>query len=215
MTGGTEPHDHEAATVTEGPRNRQCATRPLPVPPAHATLRPPRAAHHGQGPWPMDIAIVGGGIGGLTLALALHQRGIPCRVYESAPEVRELGVGITLLPHAMRELTALGLGEALAGPGHREPRELLLQPLRPAHLRGAARPGRRLPGPRGRHPSRPRAPHAVAGRDGAAGRLARPHRSPVRRPRPERPRVTLHFRSAATGARAPPSPPTSPSPATG
>jgi 2-polyprenyl-6-methoxyphenol hydroxylase-like FAD-dependent oxidoreductase len=65
----------------------------------------------------MDIAIVGGGIGGLTLALALHQHGIPCRVYESAPEVRELGVGITLLPHAMRELTALGLGEALASQG--------------------------------------------------------------------------------------------------
>jgi len=65
----------------------------------------------------MDIAIVGGGIGGLALALALHQRGIPCRVYESTPEVKELGVGITLLPHAMRELTALGLGEALAAQG--------------------------------------------------------------------------------------------------
>ena len=65
----------------------------------------------------MDIAIVGGGIGGLTLALALHQRGLACRVYESAPEVRELGVGITLLPHAMRELTALGLGESLASQG--------------------------------------------------------------------------------------------------
>ena len=65
----------------------------------------------------MDIAIVGGGIGGLTLALALHQRGVPCRVYESAPEVKELGVGITLLPHAMREMTALGLGEALTRQG--------------------------------------------------------------------------------------------------
>jgi 2-polyprenyl-6-methoxyphenol hydroxylase-like FAD-dependent oxidoreductase len=65
----------------------------------------------------MDIAIVGGGIGGLTLALALHQRGLAGRVYESAPEVRELGVGITLLPHAMRELTALGLGESLARQG--------------------------------------------------------------------------------------------------
>ncbi|PYM58277.1 MAG: flavin-dependent oxidoreductase, partial [Candidatus Rokuibacteriota bacterium] len=65
----------------------------------------------------MDIAIVGGGIGGLTLALALHQRGIPCRVYESAPEVKELGVGITLLPHAMREMAALGLGEALTRQG--------------------------------------------------------------------------------------------------
>jgi 5-methylphenazine-1-carboxylate 1-monooxygenase len=56
-----------------------------------------------------DIAIVGGGICGLTLALALHARGIACRVYERAPEVKELGVGITLLPHAVRELAALGL----------------------------------------------------------------------------------------------------------
>jgi 2-polyprenyl-6-methoxyphenol hydroxylase-like FAD-dependent oxidoreductase len=56
-----------------------------------------------------EIAIVGGGICGLTLALALHARGIACRVYERAPEVQELGVGITLLPHAMRELAALGL----------------------------------------------------------------------------------------------------------
>jgi 2-polyprenyl-6-methoxyphenol hydroxylase-like FAD-dependent oxidoreductase len=65
----------------------------------------------------MDLAIVGGGIGGLTLALALHQRGVSCRVYESAPEVRELGVGITLLPHAMREMAMLGLGEALTRQG--------------------------------------------------------------------------------------------------
>jgi 2-polyprenyl-6-methoxyphenol hydroxylase-like FAD-dependent oxidoreductase len=65
----------------------------------------------------MDIAIVGGGIGGLTLALALHQRGLACRVYESAAEVKELGVGITLLPHAMREMTALGLGDVLTQQG--------------------------------------------------------------------------------------------------
>jgi len=57
----------------------------------------------------MKISIVGGGIGGLSLALALHQRGLACEVYETVPEVRELGVGITLLPHAMRELAALGL----------------------------------------------------------------------------------------------------------
>ena len=61
--------------------------------------------------------LVGGGIGGLALALALHQRGLSCRVYEAAPEVKELGVGITLLPHAMRELTALGVGETLARQG--------------------------------------------------------------------------------------------------
>lgn len=61
----------------------------------------------------MKIAIVGGGIGGLGLALALHARGLGCDVYESVPEVREIGVGITLLPHAMRELAALGLQPAL------------------------------------------------------------------------------------------------------
>jgi 2-polyprenyl-6-methoxyphenol hydroxylase-like FAD-dependent oxidoreductase len=65
----------------------------------------------------LQIAIVGGGIGGLTLALALQQRGIGCCVYEGAPVVKELGVGITLLPHAMRELSALGVGETLAGQG--------------------------------------------------------------------------------------------------
>lgn len=61
----------------------------------------------------LDVAIVGGGIAGLSLALNLHQRGIRCRVYEVAPEIKELGVGITLLPHATRELTALGLQDAI------------------------------------------------------------------------------------------------------
>ena len=61
----------------------------------------------------MEIAVVGGGIAGLAFALALHQRGLACRVYESAPQMKELGVGITLLPHGMRELTALGLQERL------------------------------------------------------------------------------------------------------
>jgi 2-polyprenyl-6-methoxyphenol hydroxylase-like FAD-dependent oxidoreductase len=65
----------------------------------------------------MKIAIVGGGIGGLGLALALHARGLPCDVYEAVPEVREIGVGITLLPHAMRELAALGLQPALEAAG--------------------------------------------------------------------------------------------------
>ena len=55
------------------------------------------------------IAVIGGGIAGLGLALGLKRKGINCDVYEAVPEVRELGVGITLLPHAMRELAALGL----------------------------------------------------------------------------------------------------------
>jgi 5-methylphenazine-1-carboxylate 1-monooxygenase len=65
----------------------------------------------------MSIAIVGGGICGLTLALNLHARGLSCRVYEAAPELKELGVGITLLPHGMREFTALGLGDELLAAG--------------------------------------------------------------------------------------------------
>lgn len=63
------------------------------------------------------IAVVGGGIAGLGLALSLHQRGITCDVYEAVAEVKELGVGITLLPHAMRELAALGVQDALEAAG--------------------------------------------------------------------------------------------------
>lgn len=65
----------------------------------------------------MNIAVVGGGIGGLALALSLHARGLRCDVFENAAEVREIGVGITLLPHAMRELAALGLQPALEAQG--------------------------------------------------------------------------------------------------
>src|SRR5665647_2961763 len=61
-----------------------------------------------------DIIIVGAGIGGLTLGLALHAAGIPCRIFESAAEIRPIGVGINLLPHATKELATLGLEQALA-----------------------------------------------------------------------------------------------------
>jgi 2-polyprenyl-6-methoxyphenol hydroxylase-like FAD-dependent oxidoreductase len=60
------------------------------------------------------IVIVGGGIGGLTLALSLHRAGVPCRVYEATPEIKGIGVGINLLPHAMRALDGLGLLDSLA-----------------------------------------------------------------------------------------------------
>jgi 2-polyprenyl-6-methoxyphenol hydroxylase-like FAD-dependent oxidoreductase len=61
----------------------------------------------------MKIVVVGGGIAGLAFALQLHKLGMTCEVHESVPEVREIGVGITLLPHAMRELAALGLLDEL------------------------------------------------------------------------------------------------------
>ena len=61
-----------------------------------------------------DILIVGAGIGGLTLGLALHAAKIPCRIFESAAEIRPIGVGINLLPHATKELAALGLEAELA-----------------------------------------------------------------------------------------------------
>jgi 2-polyprenyl-6-methoxyphenol hydroxylase-like FAD-dependent oxidoreductase len=65
----------------------------------------------------VPVAIVGGGIGGLALALHLHRLGQVCEVFEAVPQVREIGVGITLLPHAMRELAALGLAEAVETAG--------------------------------------------------------------------------------------------------
>ena len=44
-----------------------------------------------------EVIIVGAGVGGLTLGLALHQAKIPCRIFESVPEIRAIGVGINLL----------------------------------------------------------------------------------------------------------------------
>jgi 2-polyprenyl-6-methoxyphenol hydroxylase-like FAD-dependent oxidoreductase len=63
----------------------------------------------------MDAIVIGGGIGGLTLALALHANGgvRRIRVFEAAAELRALGIGIHIGPHAMKELSALGLEEAL------------------------------------------------------------------------------------------------------
>ena len=64
-----------------------------------------------------DVVIIGAGIGGLTLALQLKRAGIPCRVLEAALEIKPIGVGINLLPHAMRDLAALGLEAPLAARG--------------------------------------------------------------------------------------------------
>ena len=56
------------------------------------------------------VVIAGGGIGGLALALTLHQIGVDCVVLESSREMRPLGVGVNLQPNAVRELYDLGIG---------------------------------------------------------------------------------------------------------
>ncbi|MFA7504994.1 MAG: flavin-dependent oxidoreductase [Burkholderiaceae bacterium] len=65
----------------------------------------------------MKIIIAGAGIGGLTAALSLHEAGIDVEVYEGAARMAPLGVGINCLPHAVRELTELGLADALMEAG--------------------------------------------------------------------------------------------------
>lgn len=65
----------------------------------------------------MTVLIIGAGIGGLTTALSLHQIGVDCRIYESVETIEPLGVGINILPHAVRELTEIGLQDKLAATG--------------------------------------------------------------------------------------------------
>lgn len=60
------------------------------------------------------VAVVGGGIGGLVLALALRERGISCQVYEQAEELREIGAAVALSANGTRELRRLGLADQLA-----------------------------------------------------------------------------------------------------
>jgi 2-polyprenyl-6-methoxyphenol hydroxylase-like FAD-dependent oxidoreductase len=62
----------------------------------------------------MKITIAGAGIGGLALALMLHKRGIDVEVWEAVQDLKPLGVGINLLPHAVKELGELGLEDTLA-----------------------------------------------------------------------------------------------------
>ncbi len=65
----------------------------------------------------MRVIVAGAGIGGLAAALSLHAAGIDAIVIDSAASLRPLGVGINLMPHAVRELTELGLGGELEATG--------------------------------------------------------------------------------------------------
>jgi 2-polyprenyl-6-methoxyphenol hydroxylase-like FAD-dependent oxidoreductase len=67
----------------------------------------------------MEVAVIGGGIGGLTTALALTRQGIGCTVYERAPELQEIGAGLGIWPAPLRVFDKLGIGDAvreLSGP---------------------------------------------------------------------------------------------------
>lgn len=65
----------------------------------------------------MDIAVVGGGIGGLSTAIALQQRGLSVQVFEAAPAIGAVGKGIWLPTNAMLVLERLGLADAVATKG--------------------------------------------------------------------------------------------------
>ena len=68
---------------------------------------------------PRAVVVAGGGISGLALALTCQQIGQPFRVYESAPQIKPLGVGINLQPSAVRELFDLGLEDRIDAIGVR------------------------------------------------------------------------------------------------
>ncbi|WP_216893060.1 FAD-dependent monooxygenase [Nocardia alni] len=61
----------------------------------------------------MNVAIIGAGIGGLTAAIALHQRGVDVAVYEKARELRELGAGVVIGANGARVYERLGLLDSL------------------------------------------------------------------------------------------------------
>src|SRR5919109_5650051 len=69
----------------------------------------------------LPILIAGGGIGGLAAAYALAHKGFPVRVFEQAPEFKEIGAGIQLGPNIFRALERIGLKDAVLADAHRPP----------------------------------------------------------------------------------------------
>ena len=127
----------------------------------------------------MKVIIAGAGVGGLVTALMLHARGIDCEVFEQADAIRELGVGINTLPHAIKELAELGLLERLDAVAIRTYELFYTEPARPGDLARAARPRRRLRHPAILDPSRAAAGRDLSGGAGAARRIAHPSQLPA------------------------------------
>jgi salicylate hydroxylase len=86
----------------------------------------------------LRVAIIGGGIGGLSLGLALRERGLRADVFEQAPELAEIGAAIALSANALREYARLGLVDELAA-ASTVPTELIYRHWRDGH-RIAAEP---------------------------------------------------------------------------
>ncbi|MEI2704940.1 MAG: hypothetical protein V9E89_06670 [Ilumatobacteraceae bacterium] len=117
----------------------------------------------------MRIAIIGGGIGGQALALSLHAAGLTdVEIFEASAQLAELGVGINVLPHAMRELTELGVAGDLT--------EISVPTARLSYFNRFGQQiwseprwaGRRVPLAAGQHPPWPAARGAGPAHRGAA-----------------------------------------------
>ena len=75
-----------------------------------------------QGP---RVAIIGGGIGGLAAAVAMHRHGIDVKVYEQSQHITEIGAGVSLSPNAIKALRALGLSAPIAEIGFESDHQLV------------------------------------------------------------------------------------------
>ena len=65
------------------------------------------------------FAIIGGGIGGLTLAIAMQRKGMDVKVFESAPQFKPLGAGIALAANAIKGFTEIGIADEVIRAGRK------------------------------------------------------------------------------------------------